>query len=181
MEIVLKNKVTDTYNAENHNLLNYIKSRIADSTEAEDILHDVYCQALTNLNVFNSLNSVQAWLYKVARNKVTDWYRKKENQNTSLLQKNEEGIWDELLIDSGIRIEDEFERNLIGNAILRAIDELPKDQKIVFIANEIKGITFKELSEQSGVSINTLIARKRYAVLTLRKQLKEIKELIETD
>ncbi len=175
----MKERFNSTYSDEREKLLNYINREIHNKDEAEDILHDVFFQMLSRVNVLDSLNNTGAWLYSVARNRIIDWRRKKENQNISLVVKDESGTWEDMLIESGISIEDDFENTLVGDTILDAINELPEEQKEVFIANAIDGITFREISEETGISINTLISRKKYAVSFLRIRLREIKDLMD--
>jgi RNA polymerase sigma factor (sigma-70 family) len=179
MEAILESNFNSTYEKEGEKLLQYIRKEINNSDEAEDILHDIFSQVLSKLNVLDTLNNTGAWLYSVARNRIIDWHRKKENQNISLIVQNESGTWEEMLIESKINVEDEFERKLVGDAILDAIDELPDEQKDIFIANVIEGVTFREFSEDSGISINTLLSRKQYALVFLKKRLQEIKDLMD--
>ena len=175
----MKEKFNSTYENERERLLLYINSEIHNSDEAEDILQDVFSMVLSKLNVLDTLNNTGAWLLTVARNKIIDWHRKKENQNTSLAFQDESGSWEDMILESDINVEDEFERKLVGDAILDAIDELPEEQKDIFVANVIAGVTFREYSEETGTSINTLLSRKKYAVESLRIRLREIKELMD--
>jgi RNA polymerase sigma factor (sigma-70 family) len=179
MEAILKEKFNSTYTDERERLLQYINSEIHNSDDAEDILQDVFSMVLSKLNVLDTLNNTGAWLFTVARNRVTDWHRKKENQNSSLQEKDENGSWEDMIIESEINVEDDFEQKLVGDAIVDAIDELPDEQKDIFIANVMDGVTFREYSEETGISINTLLSRKKYAIESLRIRLKEIKEMME--
>ena len=171
-------RIRELYDRERRSLLGFIKKRLKDHSLAEDILQDVFYQAVLNRSVFESLENGAAWLFTAARNRIIDWYRKRENSNLPLAVRDESGAWEDLVVESDLRVEDEYERKIVEDAITAAVDELPKEQKEVFIKNELYRITFREMSEETGISINTLIARKRYAVNSLRRCLKEIKEIM---
>ncbi len=174
----MSKKVRELYSRKREPLLGFIRSRISNVAEAEDILQDVFHQALLNQNIFETLENGAGWLFTVARNRITDWYRRKENSSISLSADQGPDGWEDIVVESGIQVEDEFEKKLVGEAILQAVEELPAEQKEVFIKNTLYGITFREMAEESGVSINTLLARKRYAMEYLRGCLGEIKEIM---
>jgi RNA polymerase sigma factor (sigma-70 family) len=117
-------------------------------------------------------------LYTAARNRITDWYRKKRLRTVPVEDMEKYGIED-LIDDAGLHPEHSYDRNLIIEALIESLEALPEEQRTVFILQELEGKTFKEIAEMSGESINTLISRKRYAVLSLRKQLREIKSMLD--
>jgi RNA polymerase sigma factor (sigma-70 family) len=117
-------------------------------------------------------------LYTAARNRIIDWYRKKRLRTFPIEDLEKYGIED-LIADSGLHPEQSYYRSLIAEALIESVEALPEEQRMVFVLQELEGMTFKEISEMTGESINTLISRKRYAVLYLRKQLKEIKTMLD--
>ena len=175
MEAVLKYRLEQTYKAERKNLLSYIKAKVGDIEDAEDLLQDVFYSSLLNLNALESMENLIGWLYTVAKNKIIDRYRKRKNQNISI---EDELSVKELIDESGIKTDDGCTRSLILDAIWNAIEELPVEQRNVIILQAIEGVSFREIASIEDVSINTLIARKRYAVKFLRKRLVEIKNLM---
>ncbi len=165
------------YRKERHNLLKFIRSKIADAEEAEDILQDVFFQAVQNLNVTQPIENLMGWLYTITRNKIIDLYRKKKYKTISLHESNAVSL-DALLKDSGVDLEKDFIRTQVMESLIESIEELPEDQRDAFIMQAVEGRTFKEISELTGIPINTLIARKRYALKFLRKRLSDIKDVL---
>jgi RNA polymerase sigma factor (sigma-70 family) len=159
-------------------LRNFIRRRVPDPSDAEDIVQEVFYELVEANRLLMPIEHVTGWLYSVARNRITDLFRKKkpgafsdaavEGDDGELL-----GIED-LLPSPDAGPEALYARNLLLEEIEFALDELPDDQREVFVAHEIEGRSFKELSEESGVNVNTLLSRKRYAVLHLRERLKNI-------
>ena len=171
--------LTEHLKADYHKLLGYIRSKISSPEESEDLLQDMYVQVLSNLNVLDSIDNLTGWLYTVARNRIIDWYRKRRQPMISLEAPVENGIrFEDVLAEEIPEGLDDMDRDYVYQAILDSIDQLPEKQRSVFIEQVINGKTFRELAEITGESQNTLIARKRYAVATLRKELKEIRELM---
>jgi RNA polymerase sigma factor (sigma-70 family) len=171
--------MTERLKADYHKLLGYIRSKISSPEESEDLLQDVYVQLMSNLNVLDSIDNLTGWLYTVARNRIIDWYRKKKQPVISLNEPLENGIrFEDVLAEDVPEGLDGTDRDYVYQAILESIDQLPEKQRFVFIEQVINGRTFRELAEITGESQNTLIARKRYAVASLRKELTEIRELI---
>ena len=166
------------YRSERTSLLGFIRSRTGSLEEAEDLLQDVFFQAIRAASVTEPIENVVGWLYTIARNKIIDRYRRRRN-DVSLQQEREDITLEELLADSGINIEKEFIRRAVMDALIEALEELPPEQRDAFIQQAIEGKTFREISEQSGVPLNTLIARKRYAVQFLRKRLHDLKEMVD--
>lgn len=172
-------KITSTYKKERKKLLGYIRKKIPNRLDAEDILHDVFYQLTVGFNDLRKLESLTTWLYRVADNRITDLFRKKRPltfsyQNHAI--EDEEGplSLEEILPSVGISPEEEDLKELIWATIEETLSELPEEQRNVFILNEFEDKSFKEISELTGVGVNTLISRKRYAVLALRKKLNEL-------
>jgi len=174
----MKIEIEKVFNREKERLLSFIRSKVESLEDAEDLLQDVFYQTLRGLSVTDPIDNIMGWLYTVARNRITDWYRKKKLiqlpvevlENTSV---------HEMVSDAGIHPEKAFLQNILSDAIVESIDMLPEDQRFVFLMQEVEGLTFREISGITGESINTLISRKRYAVQFLRKQLKEMKQLMD--
>ena len=171
-----KNNITDTIRDYSKRLFGFIKQRVAVDEDAEDILQDVFYQFVGNAEPIEQAGS---WLFKVARNKIIDSYRKKKLPLLDDLYpptNSEEFDWKELMIPADSNPETEYLRNLFWEELQEALDELPAEQREVFIKNEIDGIPFKDIATSTGVSVATLISRKRYAVLYLRERLAELKD-----
>ncbi len=161
------------------NLLGFIRKRVKNDADAEDILQDVWYQFSSLVNA-EPIEQTGAWLYKVAKNKIIDKHKKRSE---TLLDDmwggdgdNEEDAFDfkELLMTEDTTPETEYVRNLFWEQLFLALDELPEEQKQVFVWQELDDMTFAEISELTGVNINTLVSRKRYAVLHLRDRLQEL-------
>ena len=156
-----KKRLIDTINTYSKRLFSFIRSRVNSEEDAEDILQDVFFQFVGNADPVTELSG---WLFRVARNKITDNYRKKrpeliddiEFENELANKENPEII---------------FQREMFWEHLDEVLKELPEEQREVFILHELDGIPFKEIAEITGVPVNTLISRKRYAVLELRKKL----------
>jgi RNA polymerase sigma factor (sigma-70 family) len=177
-EMVVK-RVETTYIEKRSTLLKYIQSRVRTIEEAEDILHDVFYQAVRNSNTIEPINNIMGWLYRIAKNKIIDWYRKKKQTPLSLhKQLDAETTLGDLLADSGINIEKDFIRSLVFEAIYKSIEQLPGKQREVFMKRELKGMSYKEIAEETGVKVNTLLAQKRYANLFLKKRLSTIRKML---
>ena len=171
-------RLEKVYRSERTSLLGFIRSRTGDLEEAEDLLQDVFFQAIRAASVTEPIENIVGWLYTIARNKIIDRYRRKRS-TVSLQQDKENLTLEELLADSGIDIEKEMIRRAVMDTLIEALEELPPEQRNAFVQQAIEGRTFREISEQSGVPLNTLIARKRYAVQFLRKRLHGLREIID--
>ncbi|HTS04298.1 MAG TPA: sigma-70 family RNA polymerase sigma factor [Candidatus Eisenbacteria bacterium] len=169
-------RITEVVRRERSRLLNFIRRHAPDPDDAEDILQDVFYRLVEANRLLMPIEHVTGWLFRVARNRITDLFRKKEPENFSDLDvADEEGLSFEDLLPSLEGGPDEaYVRNLLVEELKRALAELPKEQREVFVAQELEGLSFKEISEKTGVGVNTLLARKRYAVLRLRERLREI-------
>jgi RNA polymerase sigma factor (sigma-70 family) len=179
MEAVLQQNLALAAKREQGKLLRYIRSRIDNLEDAEDILQEVYLQAARSMSVTAPIENLLGWLYTTAHNKIVDWYRKKKHRTVSLDAAAGDSISLEgLLLSSGIDVETEVIRSMVMDAIFECLDDLPETQREIFIQQAIDGKTFKEVSEESGVSINTLLARKRYAVQFLRERLADMRDVL---
>lgn len=158
-------------------LLGFIRRRVSSEVDAEDILQDVFYQLLDNEG---PVEQMTAWLFRVARNKIIDKQRKKKPLflDDLLQEGDEEELWDwaGFLAVKDNHPETEILRELFWQQLYEALDELPPEQKNVFIQHELEEIPFKQIAEQTAETINTLISRKRYAVLHLRKRLATLKD-----
>ena len=169
--------ITNTIKLMSKRLLGFIKQRVASNEDAEDILQDVFYQFAGNPE---PIEQTTAWLYKVARNKITDSYRKQKlplaDDVLPVAETEDDSFdWKEMLFSNDSNPETEYLRNLFWEELKAALDELPAEQRDVFIQNEIDGIAFKDMAAASGEAVATLISRKRYAVLHLRNRLAVLK------
>jgi RNA polymerase sigma factor (sigma-70 family) len=172
-----KSNITEVINAYTKRLRGFIRKRVTNEADVEDILQDVFYQFIGNTKPIEQLT---AWLFTVTRNKITDKQRKQKPEliNDLFIDAEDDlGFdWSELFLDNGNNPETVYLRNLFWDTLNEALDELPKAQKEVFVLNEIEGVPFKTISEQTGETINTLLSRKRYAVLHLRERLASLRD-----
>jgi RNA polymerase sigma factor (sigma-70 family) len=158
-------------------LMGFIRKRVGNEADAEDILQDVFYQLAINTQPIEQL---QAWLFRVTRNKITDRQRKKKDLllEDTFGSGDAEGSfdWTELLFDSTDNPETDYLRQVFWEELQAALAELPAEQRDVFVMTELEGVPFKAIAEATGVSVNTLISRKRYAVLHLRERLQQLKD-----
>ncbi|GGA59247.1 RNA polymerase subunit sigma-24 [Edaphobacter acidisoli] len=156
-------------------LRSFIRRRVADTGEAEDILQDVFHELIEAYRMMKPIEHVTAWLFTVARNRITDMFRRKKPASLNAPAADEEGgTLEDLLPSAEAGPEAEYARSLLLETLEEAMEELPEAQREVFVAHELMGKSFKEISEETGVGINTLLSRKRYAVLYLRQRLQSI-------
>jgi RNA polymerase sigma factor (sigma-70 family) len=171
--------VGNTFIQERKRLLEFIKKRVSNSADAEDILQDVFYHFIESFNILTPIEHVTAWLFRVARNKIIDRYRKHkpvllDNLSSSNLDDDPSYTVIDLLYEPEDNPENMYLREVIWEEFALCLAKLPAEQKEVFVLHELEGKSFKEISEQTGVSVNTLLSRKRYAVLFLRKKLERI-------
>ncbi len=162
-------------------LRSFIRRRVADSGEAEDILQDVFYELNEAYRLMKPVEQVTAWLYRVARNRMIDLFRKKKPGSLNEPASSEEEIGDtleDLLPSPDKGPEAAYAHGLLLDALDEALEELPAEQRDVFVAHELLGRSFKEIAAETGVSVNTLLSRKRYAVLHLRRALNDIYDTI---
>ena len=178
MALEQNQRISDVVRREYSRLLNFIRRRVPDPNDAEDILQDVFYRLVEANRLLMPIEQVTAWLFRVARNRITDVFRKKEPENFSDLAVADEDDdtlqFEDLLPSRDDSPEALYARSFLLDELKRALSELPKDQREVFVAHELEGRSFKELSETTGVSMNTLLSRKRYAVLHLRERLQRV-------
>ncbi len=162
----MTNKLTISYEHEKSGLLRYIRSKISNLRDAEDILQEVFLQALKNMNVMEPVDNLLGWLYTAAHNRIVDWYRHRKTA-----ERFESDLTKELFGEADPNLLDGADQELLMEQIYAAINELPEEQKRVVILQSLHEMTFQEIAEMEGVSINTLLARKRYAINYLRNRL----------
>src|SRR5437660_891159 len=167
-------RISEVVKRERSRLRNFIRRRVADPSDVEDILQDVFYRLVEANRLLMPIEHVTGWLFRVARNRITDLFRKKEPENFSEIESaDEEGVllqFEDLLPSPDAGPEALYARNVLLDELELALDELPEEQRDVFIAHEFDGRSFKEMSDKTGVSVNTLLSRKRYAVLHLRER-----------
>jgi RNA polymerase sigma factor (sigma-70 family) len=171
-------RITDVVEREQSRLRHFIRRRVPDPRDAEDILQDVFSELVEANRLLMPIGHVTGWLFRVARNRITDLFRKKtpERFGDASVTDEDDGLvqLEELLPSPDAGPEALFARNVLLDELELAIDELPDEQREVFVAHELEGRSFKQMAAESGVSVNTLLSRKRYAVLRLRKRLQPI-------
>ena len=175
-------KIQETVKRERRRLLAFIRQRIPRPDDAEDILQDVFYEFTEMARLMKPVEQIASWLFTVARNKITDRYRKKKPLllEDVFVFKSGDGdddgyLLDDLLPAADVRAADaEMMRETIMEALTDALQELPTEQREVFIWHELEDKSFKEIAEMTGAPVNTLLSRKRYAVLHLRERLKEL-------
>ena len=160
-------RIADVVSREESRLRNFIRRRVADPRDVEDIVQDVFSELVEANRLLMPIDQVTSWLFRVARNRIIDLFRRKKPERFD-----EDG--EERLLSPDAGPEDAYERSVLLDELEDALDELPKEQRDVFIAHEIDGKSFKEIAAETGVNVNTLLSRKRYAVLYLRERLQGI-------
>jgi len=160
---------------ERSRLLNFIRRRVPDPGDAEDILQDVFTELVEANRLLMPIEHVTAWLFRVARNRITDLFRKKKPENFSdVAVEGDELHFEDLLPSPDAGPEAVYARHVLLDELELAIGELPAEQREVFVSHELEGRSFKEIAEETGVTVNTLLSRKHYAVLRLRERLQSI-------
>ena len=164
---------------EQSRLRDFIRRRVPDREDAEDILQDVFYELVEAYRLMKPVEQVTAWLFRVARNRITDLFRKKKREAlrsdpAAIVEDREVLQLEELLPSPDAGPEALYARNVLLEELEAALDELPEEQREVFIAHELMGLSFKEIAAESGVNVNTLLSRKHYAVLYLRERLQAI-------
>lgn len=173
--------ITDTVVRYRSRLLDFIRPRVATPEDAEDIVQEVFYEFSEAVRMMQPIEQLTSWLYTVARNRITDLYRKKKATPFSFLaSEDDDGDFaseiGSLLLEDDASPESEYLRSLVWQQLGEALAELPKEQREVFELHELQGVSFKEISKRTGESVNTLLSRKRYAVLHLRERLRELYE-----
>ncbi len=160
-------RILEVVERERSRLRNFIRRRVPDPRDAEDVLQDVFYELVEANRLLMPIEHVTGWLFRVARNRITDLFRAKQPESFG------DSIED-LLPSADAGPEELYARNVLLDELALAVDELPAEQRRVFVAHELEGRSFKEMAAESGVSVNTLLSRKRYAVLALRKRLQSM-------
>ena len=168
--------------AEHRNLFDFIRRRVRTTEDAEDILQDVLYQFVASSSVTEPIEKLTAWLFRVARNKIIDWYRKKKPESLPRDEHNpgEPLNLEDILYDSSMSPDRLFARSVVWSELSDALEDLPEEQREVFVLHELEGKSFKEIAADTGEPINTLLSRKRYAVLALRERLQDLYDEFET-
>ena len=172
-------RISEAIAQEQSRLRNFIRRRVPDREDAEDILQDVFSELVEAYRLMKPVEQVTAWLFRVARNRITDLFRKKNREAlrsdpTAMAEDREVLQLEELLPSPDAGPEALYARNVLLEELEAALEELPEEQREVFIAHELMGLSFKEIAAESGVNVNTLLSRKHYAVLYLRERLQAI-------
>jgi RNA polymerase sigma factor (sigma-70 family) len=172
-------RISEAIEREQSRLRNFIRKRVADRGDAEDVLQDVFSELVEAYRLMKPIEQVTAWLYRVARNRITDLFRRKKREVPGSepavgTENGQELQWEDLLPSPDAGPESAYARSVLLEELDAALDELPEEQREVFIGHELAGYSFKELAAQTGVSVNTLLSRKHYAILHLRQRLQSI-------
>lgn len=168
--------IHETFKGERGRLWRYIRSRVRDRVDAEDILQDVFTELVVAHRLLKPVNHLRGWLFQVARNRITDRHRARSrwDSTSDSLDAMEPGALEAMLPSAAGGPDAAYARAVLQEALEDALAELPGPQRDVFVAHELEGRSFKEMSEETGVGVNTLLSRKRYAVLHLRRRLQSI-------
>jgi RNA polymerase sigma factor (sigma-70 family) len=171
-------RISEVVKREQSRLRNFIRRRVPDPRDAEDILQDVFYELVEANRLLMPIEHVTGWLFRVARNRISGLFRKKRPVSFSdaAVADEDDGLLqlEDLLPSPDAGPEALYARNLLFDELELAVDELPEEQREVFLAHELEGRSFKEMAAATGVSVNTLLSRKRYAVLHLRKRMQSI-------
>jgi RNA polymerase sigma factor (sigma-70 family) len=174
-------RISEVVTREQSRLRNFIRRRVPDPRDAEDILQDVFYKLVEANRLLMPIDHVTGWLFRVARNRITDLFRKKRPESfsdTAAPGKDEEDgellQLEDLLPSPDAGPEALYARNVLLGELELAVEELPEEQREVFMAHELEGRSFKEMAAETGVSVNTLLSRKRYAVRHLRERLQSV-------
>ena len=172
-------RISEAFGLERARLRNFIRRRVPDENDVEDILQDAFYELVEAYRMMKPVEQVSAWLFRVVRNRITDLFRKKKSQAMPevLASSTDDGetlLLEDLLPSPDAGPEEVYARNVLLEEVDAALDELPDEQREVFIAHELEGYSFKELAAATGVPVNTLLSRKHYAVMHLRQRLQAI-------
>ena len=173
-------RILDAFARYRARLANFIRRRVPDQGEAEDILQEVFYELIAAYRLFEPVEEASAWLFRVARNRITDFFRRKKPQpfadRAVRIEDGESLLFEDLLPSPDAGPEAAYARSVLLEEIEAALDELPPEQRAAFVAHELEGRSFKELAAQTGVSVNAMVLRKHHAVLQLRQRLQAIRD-----
>src|SRR5262245_55161616 len=171
----LTRRVSEVVGQERPRLRNWIRRQLADPAEVDDILQDVFVELVVAYRALQPIEDVSAWLFRVARNRITDFFRRKKPtalaDEVQSVDADDAGTLDDLLPSLDAGPDAAYTRAALIDELQEALEEMPPEQREVFLAHEVEGLSFKDIAARTGVSVNTLIARKHYAVLQLRERL----------
>ena len=171
-------RISEAIDRDKTRLRNFIRRRVADPSDAEDILQEVFYELVETYRLMKPIEQVGAWLFRVARNRITDLFRKRKPEESTndpvVAEEGELGTLEDLLPSRDAGPEAAYARTVLLEELEHALAELPDEQREVFLAHEVEGRSFKELAVETGLSVNTLLSRKRYAVIHLRERLREV-------
>jgi RNA polymerase sigma factor (sigma-70 family) len=173
-------RIAEAIEREQGRLRNFIRKRVPDRRDVEDVLQDVFYELVEAYRLMKPIEEVGAWLIRVARNRIIDRFRRKKPESSTLtrpMPDDEEGeidLLEDLLPSPDAGPEAAYARGVLLDELEAALEELPEEQRFVFVAHEIEGRSFRELAAETGVGVNTLLSRKHYAVLHLRRRLQRI-------
>ena len=186
MPLSANQRLTTVVTEQRRRLGAFVRRQVSDASDAEDIVQEVFAELLEAYRLMQPIERVGAWLVRVARNRIIDRFRARARESIliepPIVTAGEEDAdrdLPELLAAAGTGPEDEYRQGLLGDAIERALDELTADQRAVFVAHELEGKSFKQLSEETGLGMNTLLGRKHAAVLHLRRTLRALYDDLE--
>ena len=173
-------RIAETVERERGRLRNFIRKRVADREDVEDVLQDVFFELVEAYRLMKPIEEVGAWLFRVARNRIIDRFRKRGPESSTATppvpdyDEGEVPSLEDLLPSPDAGPEAAYARGVLLDELDSALDELPEEQRFVFVAHELEGRSFRELAAETGVAVNTLLSRKHYAVLHLRRRLQKI-------
>jgi len=171
-------RIAEVVKREQFRLRNFIRRRVADPRDVEDILQDVFYKLVEANRLLMPIDHITGWLFRVARNRIIDLFRKTKTESFSRAiavdDEDHELLFEDLLPSPNAGPEAQYARKVLLGELELAIDELPKEQRDVFVAHELEGRSFEKIAGETGVNVNTLLSRKRYAVLRLRRRLQSI-------
>jgi RNA polymerase sigma factor (sigma-70 family) len=171
-------RISEAINRDKTRLRNFIRRRVADPSDAEDILQEVFYELVETYRLMKPIEQVGAWLFRVARNRITDLFRKRKPEASTndpvVADEGEFVTLEDMLPSRDAGPEAAYARTVLLEELEDALEELPEEQRDVFLAHEIEGRSFKDLAIETGLSVNTLLSRKHYAVIHLRERLREV-------
>jgi RNA polymerase sigma factor (sigma-70 family) len=171
-------RISEAIEREQVRLRNFIRRRVPDTGDAEDILQEVFYELVLAYRMMKPIEQVSAWLFRVARNRITDLFRKKKpeplNSTSTIAPDGDMLLLDDLLPSPEESPEAAYARSVLLDELDAALEELPEEQRDVFVAHELEGRSFKELAASTGLPLNTLLSRKHYAVMHLRERLQAV-------